>query len=123
MNSENDKIRNVIDQYYEGLFTCDIDLLKQVFHPEAHYATGSTAKLLHLDMESYFKVISERISPQSKGEHRYLEVDFIEFAGPVTATVRLRCHMLGNAYTDILTFLKLDDRWQIISKAFHVEPQ
>lgn len=43
----------------------------------------------------------------------------IEFAGPVTARVMLHCAIGDRSYTDFLTLIKLDGRWQVISKVFH----
>lgn len=122
MARDREAIDHVINQYYEGLFTCDTKTLGQVFHPDARYSTASSGSLLHLNMEEYFEILQQRASPLSLGEDRFLEVESVDLAGSVTAIVRLRCHMLGNAYTDFLTFLKIDDCWQIISKVFHVEP-
>lgn len=122
MKHNQDELVRVINLYYDGLFTCDTALLGQVFHPEAQYCTASSGDLLHLNMNQYFQIIRERTSPASLGESKFLKIDSIDQTGPVTAFVRLRCHMLGNAYTDFLTFLKIDSTWQIISKVFHVEP-
>ena len=44
-----------------------------------------------------------------------------EFAGPVTALVRLHCAIGPRYFTDLLTLIHLDGRWQIIAKVFHYE--
>lgn len=121
MTSNYEAVHHVLVQYYDGLYTCDTALLKNIFHPNAQYCTASSGTLLHLDMPSYFDILKDRTSPQSKGDTRFLDIESIEFAGPATAFCRLRCQMLDNAYTDFLTLIKLEDRWQIISKVFHVE--
>jgi hypothetical protein len=45
----------------------------------------------------------------------------IEFAGPVTAFVRAECAIGAKFFTDLLTFVFVDGRWQIISKVFHYD--
>ena len=37
---------------------------------------------------------------------------------PVTAMVRAQCSIPGRTFIDLLTLVKVDQRWQIISKVF-----
>jgi len=45
----------------------------------------------------------------------------IEFAGPVTAFARVECAIAPRFFTDFLTLVQLDGRWQIVSKVFHFD--
>ncbi|WP_429097677.1 nuclear transport factor 2 family protein [Aminobacter sp. BE322] len=47
----------------------------------------------------------------------------MEFAGPVTAFVRLNCAIGPKPFTDLLSLVKVDGRWQIVSKVFHFDLQ
>lgn len=121
MDQEFPALIEVLERYAEGLYRCDTALLKTVFHPQAQYFTASRGDLLHLDMDAYFPVVEARASPESRGEAYAFHIDSMEFAGPVTAFARMRCSMLSNDYIDLLTLIRLDDQWKIISKVFHVE--
>ena len=112
---------DVLERYADGLYRCDTALLRTVFHPDAQYFTASNGELLHLDMDQYFPVVDARVSPQSRGEAYEFQIDSMEFAGPVTAFARMRCSMLSSDYIDLLTLIRLDGDWKIISKVFHVE--
>jgi Putative lumazine-binding len=39
----------------------------------------------------------------------------------VTAVARVECAIGAKRFTDILSLIRLDGRWQIISKVFHFE--
>jgi len=109
-------------QYLDGLHHSDTARLRQVFHPAALYACASEGRLTHMTMEAYFPMVDRRPSPASRNESRAGErIVSIEFAGPVTAFVRLECSIAEKAFTDLLTFVHLDGRWQIIAKVFHFE--
>ena len=54
------------------------------------------------------------------GESAYLEIIALEIAG-ATAVVQLRDDYIGNRFLDTLSFLKVDERWVIYNKLFHVE--
>ena len=113
----------VLKDYFDGLHHGDTQRLRRVFHPQAVYATASNGKPLVLRMEEYFPIVDARPSPASKGEERTDEIVSIAFAGPVTALATLRCSIRPKFFVDLLTLVKVDDRWQVIAKVFHWEEQ
>lgn len=121
MTQDYPEITNLMQTYFDGLYNSDTSRLEQVFHPDAIYACASDGELLHLTMADYFPIVDKRPSPASTGEPRRDEIVSIEFAGPVTALVRAHCAIGPKYFTDLLTLIKLDGRWQIISKVFHFD--
>ena len=115
-------IRNVISTYFDGLFKADAGLLRQVFHPRAIYACASDGDFLFRDMDAYFAVVEKRVSPESRGEARTDAIRSIELAGPVTARATVHCSIGDRYFTDFLTLVHTDGRWQIMAKVFHSEP-
>jgi 4-oxalocrotonate tautomerase len=77
--------------------------------------------MLHLNMAEYFKIVDKRPSPASRGEKRNDRILSVEFAGPVTAYARVECSIATKFFTDFLTLIFLDRKWQIISKVFHYD--
>ncbi|MGB8699095.1 MAG: nuclear transport factor 2 family protein, partial [Thermosynechococcaceae cyanobacterium] len=106
-------------RYYDALYRCDTALLATVFHAGAQYFTASSGELLHLDMNSYFPIVEQRISPESSGEPYAFSIELIAFAGAVTAIARMHCSMLGKDFIDLLTLIQLEGEWKIITKVFH----
>ncbi|MES2584353.1 MAG: nuclear transport factor 2 family protein [Pseudomonadota bacterium] len=117
--SEFEQVEQALGLYFDGLHHSDTARLRQVFHPEAHYFCATTGELLHWDMAQYFPVVDTRPSPASLGHARTDRILSIEFAGPVTAFARLECSIPPKHFTDLLTLVKLQGRWQIVSKVFH----
>ena len=112
-----------LQTYFDGLYHSDTDRLRQVFHPKAQYVSVTEGTLLYRDMADYFPVVDARPSPASRGEPRRDEIVSIEFAGPVTARAVVHCAIGSKFFTDFLTLIKLEGRWQIISKVFHFEQE
>jgi hypothetical protein len=121
MSSDFTKILIVLNDYFDGLYHSDTRLLANVFHPNALYATATEGELLCLDMAKYFPIVDNRPSPASRNEVRNDRVISIEFAGPVTALARVECSLDSKFFTDLLTMIHLDGRWQIIAKVFHFD--
>jgi len=114
-------ITEAMTLYFDGLYHSDTERLAKVFHPKAQYACATEGTLMHLTMDAYFPVVDQRPSPASRNEVRRDRVVSIEFAGPVTAFVRAECAIGPKFFTDLLTFVLVDRRWQIIVKVFHYE--
>jgi hypothetical protein len=116
----------VLQTYFDGLYHSDTGRLGQVFHPRAHYVTATEGATdgpgpLLLTMEEYFPIVAARPSPAGRGEARHDRIVSLEFAGPVTAFARVECAIGPKFFTDFLTLIRTDGRWQIIAKVFHYE--
>ena len=116
-------VAQVLGTYFDGLYHSDTRALARVFHPQAQYVCVTDGTLLYRDMAEYFPVVDARPAPASRGEQRRDEIVSIDFAGPVTARAVVRCAIGTRKFTDFLTLIHLDGRWQVISKVFHYEEE
>lgn len=121
--SEFNAITSLLGRYFDGLHHGNTSILREVFHPQAGYYTATDGTLLHLDMAAYFPIVEARPSPASHGHARTDRILSIEFIGPAAALARVQCSIPPKHFTDLLSLLKLDGRWQIVSKVFHYELQ
>lgn len=112
---------NTLSIYFDGLYYSDTSMLTGAFHPQAHYVCATDGTILHLNMNEYFPVVDKRPSPASLGEKRNDRIVSIEFAGPVTAYARVECSIGAKFFTDFLTLIFVEKKWQIISKVFHYD--
>ena len=112
----------LLQDYYDGLWNCDVDLLGRLFSPRARYATPRDGTVLELDMDEYLPEVARRTPPAESGTPYGYVVDSVDFAGPDTAVARLRSSMFGYDYTDLLSLARAEGRWRIEAKVFHGEP-
>lgn len=117
------EVSQALKPYFDGLYESDTRKLAQIFHPKAVYACATDGELLRLGMDEYFPVVDRRPSPASRNEPRRDAIVSIEFAGPVTAFVHARCAIGPRLFTDFLTLVHVEGRWQIIAKVFHYDLQ
>lgn len=122
MNTVNNDINQVIQDYLDGLYRCDTALLARVFHPQAIYATATDASPLIMDMTTYLPIVAQRDPPARLNVPRRERILLIDVVGSSTAFVKLECSFFQKNYTDLLTLIYADERWQIISKVFHYTP-
>ena len=115
------EISAVLKDYLDGLYDGDLDKFERVFHPASHLYSTDGAELADLPREAYFEMIRGRASPREQGLARYDRIVSIHKAGPNTALAIVNCAIPPRYFTDYLTLLRTDDRWQIVSKAFHTD--
>ena len=110
-----------LQDYFDGLYHSDTDRLRSVFHPRAVYASATDGELVYRTMDEYFPIVDARPSPASRHQPRRDRVVSIEQVGPVSAVARVECAIGPKRFDDVLSLVRLDDRWQIIAKVFHYE--
>ena len=114
-------VEGILREYFDGLYHGDTDRLSRVFHPQAIYASATGGELVYRTIDEYFPIVDARPSPASHREIRRDRVVSIESVGPVTAVARVECSIGPKRFDDVLTLVRIDDRWQIIAKVFHYE--
>lgn len=65
-NNAISEIQKQLEQYFDGLYFCDVQLLNNVFHLDAIYINVTEQPVLRLSMAEYFPIVASRISPASK---------------------------------------------------------
>ncbi|MEP6833284.1 MAG: nuclear transport factor 2 family protein [Gemmatimonas sp.] len=121
MDARYEAIVQLLAQYFEGLYNSDSALLSRVFHAQAQYVCPTENALVQRTMAEYFPIIDARPSPASRGEVRHDRIVSIEFGGPTLVFVRAECAIGPKFFTDFLTIIRTEERWQIISKVFHFD--
>lgn len=95
----------------------------RLFHPASSlFAVGADGKLVNMPREDWCKAVEGRTSAKASGKGREHErILSVDMTGPSTAVVKLNCAILPRFFTDYLSLIKLDGRWQVISKTFVAE--
>jgi len=120
MQSEITEVEKTLRTYFDGLYEGDTKKLGEAFHPASHlYSVNSEGSAADLPRADWFKAVESRPSAKAKGDERRDRIVSIDFSGPATAIAKVECQLPPRYYTDYLTLLKIDGRWQVIAKAFH----
>ena len=120
MSSDVAEVEKVLQVYFDGLYEGDTKKLGAAFHPASHlYSAAPDGKAVDMPRADWFKMVEGRPSAKSKGSERRDRIVSIDFSGPATAFAKVECQIPPRYFTDYLTLLKADGRWQVISKSFH----
>lgn len=118
MSDDRSAIEAAAKLYLDGLYEGDTDKLASVFHPTSALTYEADGAISILPREEWLKAVKERASPRSQGLSRHDEILVIDQSSPTTAFVKLKCAIPPRFFTDYLSFLKIDGRWQVAQKVF-----
>ncbi len=119
--TDREQLLALLQRYFDGLYRGDVDLLAQVFHPQARLYGEVKGQVLLRDVEPYLEVVATRASPQRLGEIQHMQLLALQIDGAI-ALATARCDMLGFNYLDQLSLLKDNGRWSIVAKLYtHVQ--
>ena len=121
MSSDLTEIEQVLQTYFDGLYTGDTAKLELAFHEVAHLFSVDDGKLEDLPRAQWFEFVRGRQSAQSRDLPRRDWVVQIDRSGPNTAFAKVQCQIPPRHFTDYLTLVKLACGWKIVSKTFHTE--
>ena len=118
MTNERKAIEEVVQTYLDGLYEGDTQKLARVFHETSALTGDIDGKLTIVRRDKWLDAVKNRPSPKSKNLSRHDEILEIDIAGPTTAFVKVKCAIPPRFFTDYLSFLKIDGRWQVAQKIY-----
>lgn len=114
-------IRTAAQTYLDGLYEGDADKLASVFHPTSALTWEENGVLTPLPRDQWLDAVRSRPSAKARGLARQDEILQIDQASPTMAFVKLKCAIPPRFFTDYLSFLKVEGKWQIAQKVFATE--
>lgn len=116
--AERSEIEAVIQTYLDGLYEGDAEKLAAAFHPTSALTQWFDDKLMITPRNDWLEMVRNRASPKASGLERRDRVLLIDITSPGMALVKLECAIQPRFFTDQLSLLKIEGRWQIVQKVF-----
>lgn len=121
MSDERAAIERTIQTYFDGLYEGDADKLASVFLPTSALTFEQVGQAQVLPLADWLKAVRERGAPKARGLARDDAILLLDQSGPTTAFVKVKCQIPPRYFTDYLSLLKVDGRWQVAQKVFAAE--
>jgi hypothetical protein len=110
-----------IATYLDGLYEGDADKIASVFHPTAALTYEEHDAIRIVPRDEWLHAVRNRPSPLARQLPRHDRVLQLDQSAPGTAFVKLKCAVPPRYFTDYLSLLKIDARWQIVQKVYAIE--
>jgi hypothetical protein len=118
MDDDRQAIQATVQLYLDGLYEGDAEKLAASFHPTSALTYEADGKITILPRDEWLAAVRARPSPQSQGLGRHDEILTIDQSSPTAAFVKLKCAIPPRFFTDYLSLLKVEGRWQVAQKVF-----
>jgi len=103
------------DYYFKGIYTGDIELLKQIYHPGTLLFGDVKGQPYAKTLPEYLNGVAHRQSPEDSGKPFKGEIMNINVVQSI-AIAQVKVKMYDFNYTDFLSFHKIDGKWLIVNK-------
>ena len=121
MDEELRAIEATVQTYLDGLYEGDADKIARAFHPTSALTDSRDGTINIVPRDAWLEMVRKRPSPKSQGLPRHDKILSIDRTGPATALVKLNCAIPPRFFTDYLSLLKIDGRWQVVQKVYATE--
>ena len=116
----NEVIRNYLDACYES----NVEKFRQVLHSSINlYKNDGAGGLMTIPFEGFIEIIeSSYKSSPTPNFPKQDEIVSIDYSDDDTAVARVKVRVGKIMFSDILSLLRLDGKWMIVSKVFAGKP-
>jgi hypothetical protein len=116
VDSEKDAIEAVVTDYLEGMIYGQRDRLERAMHPQCMQAGHFNGTYEFFDRETFIRSLEGETALPPGTPYRAAIIS-IDMTGDV-AVVKVEDDCFGTTFTDYLTLINHENRWQIVMKAF-----
>jgi hypothetical protein len=108
-------ITAVLMNYFNGIYTGDVPLLRSVFHQEAIVGFDINGKTHFKTVNQYLEGVKNRKSPKELGEEFKMKILSLEIINN-TAVAKVQVPIFEYNYYDLLSLIVVDGKWVISNK-------
>lgn len=110
-------IAELIENYFEALWTQDMDIFDKVFHKDCVLYGVVEGTLNIRPFALYRDGVANRVSPaNTEGDVRRDTVLMFDQISPTLALVKAQLQMFGGLMNDYLNVVYLDGQWWVMAK-------
>ncbi len=113
-------IASAINGYFDLMYDADDSQFLEVFHDACLVHGLRDGKLAMWSASEFRALMGSRPSPASLKSPRDQEILSIDHSVPELATAKVRVRIGQTCFIDNLTFHRIDEKWLVTSKAFHI---
>lgn len=109
------EINEVLNQYFNGIFNGDANLLRSIFHPKTLVAGDINGVPYFKELDQYLEGVATRKSPHELGEIFRMEILSVEINNAI-AIAKVRVPIFDYNYFDLLSLSIFNGKWVIMNK-------
>ena len=117
------RVLSTIEAYLDLMYDSDDHNFPEVFHELCQVHGVREGRLTAWSASEFRKLMASRPSPASTGAPRQQEIIRVDEIAPDMAAAKVRVRIGQTCFLDHLILHRIDGKWLVTSKGFHVEQQ
>ena len=119
--STNEQFESVVDNYYNGMYRGDPELIRKAFHPEARLQGVIAGKSFYgLTRDNFCKFVTLMPTPADKDDPHDVKFEVLDLTG-AQAALKITDYVFGVWFVDYLSLLKTEDGWKVVNKTYYAD--
>lgn len=110
-----------VQRYFDLMYDCDVSRFEQVFSASSQLHGYRDGEMKVWPAAIYKDILAKRQSPKSTGAPRFEEILMVDIASASQAFTKVRVKINATMFVDYLTWHRIDGKWLITGKGYHVE--
>jgi hypothetical protein len=115
------ELTQAVQRYFDLMYDCDTSAFDAVFAPTVQLHGYRDGRFVMWPASTYKAILQERQSPKSLDAVRADEILFMDLVSDAMAFVKVRVQIAAREFVDYLTWHRIESRWLITSKGFHLQ--
>ncbi|EJC82137.1 MULTISPECIES: nuclear transport factor 2 family protein [Rhizobium] len=116
--SDRQAVEQTVHLYVEGMAFANEAALKKAFHPKSSIIGYYQNAVEWLTRDEFIAAILAE-EPAPPGTQPFMDIQSVDVEGDA-ASVKVTDDFAGMRFTDYLSLLKIEGRWTIVSKLYHL---
>jgi hypothetical protein len=116
--SEEQAVQAVIHLYVDGMARAHAGALRKAFHPKASIIGNYDGKIEWLSLDDFIAEVGSHEAAPADAQP-LLQIETLDVTG-TAASVKIVDDYAGMRFSDYLSLLKVDGRWVIVNKIYHL---
>jgi hypothetical protein len=112
---------SAIEAYFDLMYNAENSQFPEVFHELCQVHGMRDGKLTAWSASEFRKLVQSRPSPASMGSPRQQEIIGVDEISPDMAAAKVRVRIGQTCFLDHLILHRIEGKWLVTSKGFHVE--
>ena len=119
--SDKEQFESVVDNYYNGMYRGDPDLIRKAFHPEARLQGVMAGQSFYgLTRDNFCKFVTLMPTPADTDDLHDCRFEVLDLSG-AQAVLKITDYVFGVWFVDYLSLLDTDDGWKIVNKTYYAD--
>ena len=121
MQSITQDVTSAIEAYFDLMYDCNDARFQEVFHDRCFVHGMRDEEFVAFSASEFRQVMQGRPSPASMGSPRHQEIIRIDETSHNMANAKVRVRIGQICFLDHLILHRIEGRWLVTAKGFHVE--